>query len=127
MAHLLGAEAVTVTVGTRTLLDGVSLGLDDGDRVGVVGRNGDGKSTLLRVLARRQAPDSGRVTHSSGTTVGMLAQTDKLDPALPVRAAVVGDAPEHAWAADAAVRDVFAGLLGGLDAQAVGGLEVPVA
>jgi ATP-binding cassette subfamily F protein uup len=127
MAHLLNVEGVTVAFAARRLLDGVSLGLDDGDRVGVVGRNGDGKSTLLRVLARRQAPDSGRVTHSSGTTVGMLAQTDELDPALPVRTAVVGDAPEHAWAADAAVRDVFSGLLGGLDAQAVGGLEAPVA
>src|SRR4051812_10325967 len=127
MAHLLNAEGVTVAFAARTLLDGVSLGLDDGDRVGVVGRNGDGKSTLLRVLARLQEPDAGRVTHSSGTTVGMLAQTDELDPAPPVRTAVVGDAPEHAWAADAAVRDVFAGLLGGLDAQAVGGLEVPVA
>jgi ATP-binding cassette subfamily F protein uup len=127
MAHLLNVEGVTVAFAARRLLDGVSLGLDDGDRVGVVGRNGDGKSTLLRVLARRQAPDSGRVTHSSGTTVGMLAQTDELDPALPVRTAVVGDAPEHTWAAEAAVRDVFAGLLGGLDAQAVGGLEAPVA
>jgi ATPase subunit of ABC transporter with duplicated ATPase domains len=91
-----------------------------------VGRNGDGKSTLLRVLARRQAPDAGRVTHTTGMTLGMLAQTDDLDEALSVRAAVVGDAPEHTWAADAAVRDVFAGLLGGLDAEAVGGLAAPV-
>ncbi|HYJ75585.1 MAG TPA: ATP-binding cassette domain-containing protein, partial [Kineosporiaceae bacterium] len=68
MAHLLNAEGVTVSFAARRLLDGVSLGLDDGDRVGVVGRNGDGKSTLLRVLARRQAPDAGRVTHSTGIT-----------------------------------------------------------
>ncbi len=124
MAHLLNAEGVTVTFAARRLLDAVSLGLDDGDRVGVVGRNGDGKSTLLRVLARAQAPDAGRVTHSSGITLGMLGQTDDLDPGADVRTAVVGPAdavPDHVWAADAAIRDVFAGLLGGLDAEAVGG------
>src|SRR4051812_35243157 len=121
MAHLLNAEGVTVAFAARALLDGVSLGLDDGDRVGVVGRNGDGKSTLLRVLARGQLPDAGRVTHSGGVTVGMLEQTDEIDPALDVRTAVVGTVPDHVWAADAAVRDVFAGLLGDLDASAVGG------
>src|SRR5436190_21821605 len=112
MEHLLGDEGVTVTVGTRTLLDGVSLGLDDGDRVGVVGRNGDGKSTLLRVLARRQAPDSGRVTHGGGLSLALLAQTDDLDPAQDVRHVVVGPpeaVPDHVWAGDPAVRDVLAG------------------
>ena len=126
MAHLLNAEGVRVAFAARTLLDGVSLGLDDGDRVGVVGRNGDGKSTLLRVLARRQAPDAGRVTHSGGVTVGMLAQADEVDPALDVRHAVVGEVADHVWAADAAVRDVLAGLLGGLDAAGVGGLDARV-
>jgi ABC transport system ATP-binding/permease protein len=133
MAHLLNAESVTVAVGARTLLDGVSLGLDDGDRVGVVGRNGDGKSTLLRVLARRQTPstgwDAGRVTHSGGLRVALLAQTDDLDPALDVRHVVIGPpevVPDHVWAGDAAVRDVLAGLLGGLDAAGVGGLDAPV-
>src|SRR3954454_8020095 len=101
MAHLLNAEGIRVTFAARTLLDGVSLGLDDGDRVGVVGRNGDGKSTLLRVLARRQAPDGGRVTHSGGVSVGMLAQADEVAPGLDVRHAVVGDVPDHTWAADA--------------------------
>src|SRR3954469_7485191 len=126
MAHLLNAEGVTVAFAARTLLDGVSLGLDDGDRVGVVGRNGDGKSTLLRVLARRQAPDSGRVTYSGGAALGMLGQSDDLDPAADVRTSVVGDVPDHVWAADAAVRDVLTGLLGGLDAPAVGGLAAGV-
>ena len=59
---LLGGEALRLTFPTRRVLDGVSLGLADGDRIGVVGRNGDGKSTLLRVLARRIEPDDGRVT-----------------------------------------------------------------
>jgi ABC transport system ATP-binding/permease protein len=126
VAHLLNAEGVRVTFAARALLDGVSLGLDDGDRVGVVGRNGDGKSTLLRVLARRQTPDAGRVTHSGGVTVGMLAQADEVDPALDVRHAVVGRTPDHVWAADAAVRDVLAGLLGGLDAAGVGGLDARI-
>jgi ABC transport system ATP-binding/permease protein len=126
MAHLLNAEALTVTFAARTLLDGVSLGLDDGDRVGVVGRNGDGKSTLLRLLARRQVPDAGRVTYTGGVVVGMLGQADDLDPAASVREAVLGDVPEHAWAADAAVRDVLTGLLGGLDAPGVGGLAATV-
>jgi ABC transport system ATP-binding/permease protein len=126
MAHLVNAEGVTVAFAGRRLLDRVSLGLDDGDRVGVVGRNGDGKSTLLRVLARQQAPDAGRVTHSTGRTLALLAQTDEVDPAPRVRTAVVGDVPEHTWAADPAVRDVFAGLLGGLDAEAVGGPDAPL-
>jgi ATPase subunit of ABC transporter with duplicated ATPase domains len=126
MAHLLNAEGVTVAFAARTLLGAVSLGLDDGDRVGVVGRNGDGKSTLLRVLARRQAPDTGRVTWSGGTSLAMLGQADDLDAAASVQAAVVGDAPEHVWAADAAVRDVLTGLLGGLSADAVGGLAARV-
>jgi ATPase subunit of ABC transporter with duplicated ATPase domains len=126
VAHLLNVEAVTVAFAARTVLDAVSLGLDDGDRVGVVGRNGDGKSTLLRVLAREQQPDTGRVTHAGGVDVGMLGQLDDLSPGLDVRRAVVGDVPDHVWAADAAVRDVIGGLLGGLDAGGVGGLDAPV-
>ncbi|MFN0280480.1 MAG: ABC-F family ATP-binding cassette domain-containing protein [Kineosporiaceae bacterium] len=126
MAHLLNVEAVTVAFAARTVLDAVSLGLDDGDRIGVVGRNGDGKSTLLRVLARQQAPDGGRVTHAGGLDVGMLGQTDDLDPELDVRHSVVGDVPDHVWATQAAVRDVLVGLLGGLDAPTVGGLDAVV-
>ncbi|SDQ67548.1 ABC-F family ATP-binding cassette domain-containing protein [Quadrisphaera sp. DSM 44207] len=126
MAHLLNLESVTVVAGARTVLDGVSLGLDDGARVGVVGRNGDGKSTLLRVVARRQAPDGGRVTHSRGLRLGMLSQVDDLDPAATVRRAVVGDAPDHAWAADAAVRGVLDGLLGDLELTAPGGADALV-
>jgi len=114
MAHLLNLEAVSLVAGARTILDGVSLGLDDGARVGVVGRNGDGKSTLLRLIARSQEPDAGRVTHSRGLRVGVLTQTDELDPSWTVREAVVGDAPDHAWAADARVRDVLDGLLADL-------------
>ncbi len=118
MAHLLNAELVSVVHPARTVLDSVSLGLDDGVRVGVVGRNGDGKSTLLRVLARRQVPHAGRVTHTRGVRVGLLAQTDEL-VGERVRDAVLGErADDHTWAADPLARDVVAGLLGdvGLDA-----------
>jgi ATPase subunit of ABC transporter with duplicated ATPase domains len=123
MAHLLNAEAVTVIHGARTLLDAVSLGMDDGDRVGVVGRNGEGKSTLLRVLARRQEPDSGRVTHGRDLRLGALWQDDSLPAEQTVRQAVLGELADHEWAAVARVRDVLTGLLGGLDAEAVGGLD----
>jgi ATP-binding cassette subfamily F protein uup len=123
MAHLLNAEAVTVIHGARTLLDAVSLGMDDGDRVGVVGRNGEGKSTLLRVLARRQEPDSGRVTHARGLQLGALWQDDTLNNELTVRQAVLGELADHEWASVARVRDVLTGLLGGLEAETVGGLD----
>ena len=126
MAHLLNVETVTVAHAARTILDAVSLGLDDGDRIGVVGRNGDGKSTLLRVLARVQEPDSGRVTHTRGVHLGMLGQLDALDAGATVRRSVVGDVPDHVWAADASTRDVVTGLLGGMDAAGVGGLDALV-
>ena len=127
MAHLLNLEAVSLALGTKTVLDGVSLGLDDGDRVGVVGRNGGGKTTLLQVMAKVRAPDSGRVTHSRGLSVGLLRQGDDLDDAATVREAVVGDVAEHTWAADAAVRDIVGGLLGGLAGEGlVGGLGAVV-
>jgi ATPase subunit of ABC transporter with duplicated ATPase domains len=126
MVHLLNGEALTVIRGARAILDGVGLGLDDGDRVGVVGRNGDGKSTLLEVLSGRRTPDGGRVTHSRGVRTGLLPQTDDIDPAADIRQVVVGDSPEHTWAADPAIRDVFTGLLGGLDAAPLGGLGMRV-
>ena len=127
MSHLLNLESVSVAFAARTVLDGVSLGLDDGARVGVVGRNGDGKSTLLRVLAGRQVPDGGRVTHSRGLRVGVLDQTDDVaDVSETVRSAVVGDAPEHAYASDAAVRSVLTGLLGDVEAAVPGGFDAPL-
>ena len=76
MANLINVERATVGYGTRTLLDAVSLGVDEGDAIGVVGRNGDGKTTLLQVLTGTRAPDSGRVTHTSGLSVGYLRQSD---------------------------------------------------
>ena len=110
MAHLLGAEALHVEYPTRVVFDRVTLGVDEGDRIGIVGRNGDGKSTLLRILAGAQEPDSGQVTRRGGTTVGVLSQSDDLDPDLPVGVTIVGERAEHEWAGDARIRDVIAGL-----------------
>ena len=111
MAHLLGAEALHLEFPTKVVFDGVSLGVDEGDRIGIVGRNGDGKSSLMAMLARRLEPDAGRVTYRGGVRVGVLDQADTLDDALTVSGAVVGTRSEHEWAGDARTRDVIAGLL----------------
>jgi ATP-binding cassette subfamily F protein uup len=114
MAHLLGAEALHLQFPTKVVFDSVTLGLNDGDRVGVVGRNGDGKTSLLAMLAGRQQPDAGRVTVRGGVRIGVLDQADTLDETLTVSATVVGDTPEHVWAGDPRVRDVIRGLLDGI-------------
>ncbi len=119
MAHLLGAEALHLEFPTRVVFDGVSVGVDEGDRIGIVGRNGDGKSTLMRLLAGTMQPDDGRVTRRRGVTLGMLDQTDALDTGLTVRESVVGDRPEHEWAGDGRVRDVLAGLIADLPGDAI--------
>ncbi|GAA1914515.1 ABC-F family ATP-binding cassette domain-containing protein [Streptomyces sodiiphilus] len=113
--NLANLESVRKVYGTRTLLDGISLGVSEGDRIGVVGRNGDGKTTLIRVLAQLEPADDGRVTHSGGLRLGVLTQHDSLDPAATVRHEVIGDLADHEWAGNAAVRDVLTGLFGGLD------------
>ncbi|GHH80064.1 ABC transporter ATP-binding protein [Streptomyces sulfonofaciens] len=113
--NLVNVEAVSKVYGTRALLDSVSLGVLEGDRIGVVGRNGDGKTTLVRMLARLEEADSGRVTHSGGLRLGVLTQHDSLDPAATVRHEVIGDLADHEWAGDAKIRDVLTGLFGGLE------------
>ena len=115
MAHLLGAQSVRISVGSRLLLDDVTLGIGDGSRVGVLGPNGAGKSTLLAALAGAREVDGGRVTRSGGTRVAMLLQSDGFAPGDTVRTAVHGEAPEHEWASRAPVRDIHAGLLADLD------------
>nr|WP_209436385.1 ABC-F family ATP-binding cassette domain-containing protein [Kocuria subflava] len=112
---MLNGENLSLSFPTRTVLEGVTVGIDGGDRIGIVGRNGDGKSTLMKILAGRLQPDSGRVTSRSGTRIGMLDQADVLDPALTVGQAVVGNREEHEWAGDAKVRDVIGGLVADLD------------
>lgn len=111
MAHLLGAEALRLEYPTRVVFEAVSLGVNDGDRIGIVGRNGDGKSSLLGLLSGRIEPDDGRVTRRTGVRVGVLDQMDGLDETSTVGHVVVGDRAEHDWAGDAKTRDVIAGLV----------------
>jgi ABC transport system ATP-binding/permease protein len=115
MAHLLGAETLRLEYPAKVVFDSVSLGVDEGDRIGIVGRNGDGKSSLLAMLAGQRQPDSGRVTVRGGVRIGMLGQADVLDDDATVAHTVVGEMPEHEWAGEPRVRDVIAGLLGDLD------------
>jgi ABC transport system ATP-binding/permease protein len=123
MTNLINVERATVGYGTRTLLDAVSLGVDEDDAIGVVGRNGDGKTTLLGVLTGARKPDSGRVTHTSGLSVGYLRQGDELNGAT-VRDVIVGGRPDHVWAAEPDTREVVGHLLSSVDLDtAVGGLS----
>ena len=115
MAHLLGGENLTVHFATRTILDSITIGLEDGDRIGIVGRNGDGKSTLMRLLANRQTPNSGRVAARRGLDVGYLDQSDVLDGEATVGEAIVGEAAEHEWAANPKIRDIMGGLVAEVD------------
>jgi len=110
VAHLLGAENLRLEFPTKVVLDGVTLGIDEGSRIGVVGRNGDGKSTLMSVLAGRLQPDDGRVTTRRGLTIGMLDQRDVLPTGATVGSLLVVDRDEHEWAGDARIRDVISGL-----------------
>ncbi len=127
MPPIVALEDVRVVFATRAVLDGVTLGIDRGQRIGVVGRNGDGKSTLLRVIAGLHEPDSGRVTRSQGTRVRLVGQSDALVGST-VRDVTVGDRPEHEWAADPRIRSVLVGLLGGVGADGYAdGLDTPVA
>ncbi len=119
MAHLLGAEALHLEYPTRVIFDRVTIGLDEGDRIGIVGRNGDGKTTLLRMLAGKLEPDAGRVTRRGGVTLAMLDQADELASGLTVHQTVIGDIDEHVWAGDPQVRDVIAGLLEGIPWEAM--------
>ncbi len=109
-AALVSLEGVTKVAGTTAILEGVSLGVNAGQRVGVVGRNGAGKTTLIRVLAKTTDVDAGRVVHAGGLVVGVLGQVDDLDPGATVLHAVVGAAAEHEWRGDPGVRDVLEGL-----------------
>ena len=114
MAHLLGAEAVHLEYPTQVVFTSMTVGVSDGDRIGIVGRNGDGKSSLLGLLTGRVAPDSGRVTQRSGLRVGALSQADTLDSASTVGWTLVGDQPDHEWAGNPRIRDVVSGLVADL-------------
>lgn len=118
MAHLLGVENLRIVVGSRTLLDGVTVGIEGGTRVGVLGPNGAGKSTFLQALSGQREIDGGRITRAADTRVAILNQSDNFPPGISVRQAVHGDMPEHVWASNPAVRDIHAGLLADVDLAA---------
>ncbi len=119
MAFLLGCEKAGVDFPSKTVFDELSLGVNTGDRIGIVGRNGDGKSTLLALLSGDLTPDRGRVIRTNGVSVGVLGQRDQLNDADTVERAIVGDTPEYEWAANAQIRAIIAGIAGDIpwDAQ----------
>ena len=124
MAHLLGGDEITHEFPTKEVFNSVTVGLNEGDRIGIVGRNGDGKSTLMKILTKQLVPDVGRITWRGNLQVGVLTQVDEIDPNLSVAMAVVGDRPQFEWASDPKIRDVLKGLVADLDwEQNVGSLS----
>jgi ATP-binding cassette subfamily F protein uup len=119
MPNLVNLERVSKSYGVRMLLDEVSLGVGDGERVGVVGRNGDGKTTLLNLIAGTVEPDGGRVSRSRGLHLGYLDQRDLLDDTHTVREVVLAGKADHEWAADPTTREVVEVLLAGVSLDRV--------
>lgn len=111
MAILLSCDSISLDFPTKRVFTNVTLGVNEGDRIGIVGRNGDGKSTLINLLAGILEPDDGRVTHRRNLSVGLLGQRDDLDDSDTVRHAVVGSAPEYEWASSPRVREILSGLI----------------
>ena len=111
--NIINIEGVSKAFDIRPLLVNVSLGVSEGERIGIVGRNGGGKSTLLKVLAQIEPPDEGRVTRANWARLGMLNQVDTAEAGATVRDVVVGSKKTHEWASDSGVREIFAGLFGG--------------
>lgn len=113
--NLLNIEHVSKSYGKGPVLDDVSLGISERERVGIVGRNGGGKSTLMRIMSGLETADTGRVTRGNDVRLGLLAQVDDFAPDATIRSAVLGSRAAHDWAGDAHVRDVLSGILGGYD------------
>lgn len=114
----LGLERVSLEFATKTIFKDVTIGVFEGDRIGIVGKNGDGKSTLLRLLAGKMQPDSGRVTKRGGLTFGMLDQRNPLDDNATVREAALENREDYEWAADQCSREIVEALLGGINLEA---------
>jgi ABC transport system ATP-binding/permease protein len=110
LVNLVNLEGVGKSYGTTRVLERVSLGVGSSDRIGVVGRNGGGKSTLLRMITGAEPPDDGRVSQLGGLRIATVDQAGSLPGGVSVRTAVVGDGAEHVWAGDAGIREVLTGL-----------------
>ncbi|MHB8242008.1 MAG: ABC-F family ATP-binding cassette domain-containing protein [Solirubrobacteraceae bacterium] len=126
--NLINLKDVEKGYGSRSILHEITLGISAGERIGVVGRNGDGKSTLLRLIAGVEPPDGGVLTRTGDVDVALLAQRDELDTERTIRELLVGARADHEWAGDAAFRDVLDGLLGGVSLEMFAhGIDTPVA
>ena len=117
MGILIGIEQLSHEWPGKKVMDKQTIGIFEGDRIGIVGKNGDGKSTLLRLLNEEIVPDSGSLTRRSNIRVGMLGQNDNLNDNDTVLRAIVGDRPEYEWAADGRIRSIMDALLGGIDRE----------
>jgi ATP-binding cassette subfamily F protein uup len=125
--NLVNLKDVDKGYGSRSVLEDITLGIAEGDRIGVVGRNGDGKSTLLALVGGTEEPDAGQVTRVGGLHLAMLGQGDELDSERTIREELVGGRADHEWAADATFRAVLDGLLGGVEARRFPqGLDTPI-
>ena len=116
MAHLLSAEKISLEYPTKQVLESVTCGIDDGDRVGIVGRNGDGKSSLISILAGSLEPTSGQVRHRNGLRVGLLGQGNDLGSlgSMSIEQALFEDRERYQWASDPKIRAIVDGLLPGM-------------
>ncbi|MGA9875803.1 MAG: ABC-F family ATP-binding cassette domain-containing protein [Solirubrobacteraceae bacterium] len=125
--NLLNLKTVEKGYGSRSVLNDITLGVSAGERIGVVGQNGGGKSTLLRLIAGVEEPDAGALTRAGDVGVALLDQRDELDGHQSIRAALVGDRVDHEWAADRIFRSVLDGLLGGVSLDRFpAGLDTPI-
>jgi ABC transport system ATP-binding/permease protein len=126
--NLLNLKDVSKGYGSRSVLREITLGVAAGERIGVVGRNGDGKSTLLRLIAGVEPVDAGALTRAGDVDVALLGQRDELDARRTIREVLVGERAEHEWAGDGAFRDVLDGLMGGVSlALFAQGIDTPIA
>nr|MDQ2722802.1 ATP-binding cassette domain-containing protein [Actinomycetota bacterium] len=121
--NLVNLEQVSKTFGVQPLLDRVSLGVESGERIGVVGLNGGGKTTLLEVLTGLEQPDAGRVSRTGGLRVAVVTQRGVLPPGSTIGQVVLAPlgVDEHEWAGDPRIRSVLHGI--GVDSL---GVDTPV-
>ena len=115
MSHLIGAENISLDYPTKTLFENLTVGIAAGDRIGIVGRNGDGKSTLMSILAGKLTADSGQVTVRGSTRIGFMDQRDDIYLESTVKDTVIGEMAEYEWASDPKIRDVIDGLISDID------------
>ncbi|MFT4147621.1 MAG: ABC-F family ATP-binding cassette domain-containing protein [Micrococcaceae bacterium] len=119
MAHLSGVENVTLSYGTRTILDNITIGVHTGDRIGVVGRNGDGKSSLISILAKKSNADSGQVIHRKDISIGYLLQSEDLPQEQKVIDVIFGGSDTYTWSSNPTQRSIIDALLKGIKHDAL--------